>query len=103
MRKGRGREMVTFMHAGFRVDDYEAWKKGFDASVGQRQMAGEVSFQVLRDTGDPNRLTVVSVLKTPALVSAFMHSPTFESMMKASGVTEMGAVLLMEETDGGTH
>ena len=95
--------MVTFMHAGFRVEDYDAWKKGFDASAGQRQMAGEVSYQVLRDTEDPNRLTVVSVLRTPALVSAFMHSPTFESMMEASGVTEMGEVLLMEETDSGAH
>lgn len=95
--------MVTFMHAGFRVDDYEAWKKGFDASAPQRKMAGEVSFQVLRDTTDPNRLTVVSVLKNAALVSAFMNAPTFEGALKASGVTEMGAVLLMEETASGTH
>jgi len=91
------------MHAGFHVEDYETWKKGFDASAGQRRMAGAVSFQVLRDTENPRRLTVVSVLKTPALVSAFMHSPVFESMMKASGVARMGEVLLMEETDSGTH
>lgn len=95
--------MVTFMHAGFRVDDFDAWKTGFDASANQRKMAGEVSFQVLRDTEDPNRLTVVSVLSTPALVSAFMHSPTFEGVMKASGVAEMGEVLLMEEIASGTH
>jgi len=95
--------MVTFMHAGFHVDDYEEWKKGFDSSVLQRKMAGEVSYQVLRDTKDRSRLTVVSVLKTPALVSAFISSPTFESVMKASGVTGMGEVLLMEEMDSGTH
>ena len=95
--------MVTFIHAGFRVEDFDAWKKGFDASAAQRKMAGEVSFQVLRDTEDPNRLTVISVLNTPALVSAFMHSPTFEGTMKASGVAEMGEVLLMEEIASGTH
>ena len=34
--------MVTFMHAGFRVDDFDVWKKGFDGSATQRKMAGEV-------------------------------------------------------------
>ncbi|MBU0595928.1 antibiotic biosynthesis monooxygenase [Candidatus Bipolaricaulota bacterium] len=95
--------MVTFMHAGFYVADFDAWKKGFDASTAQRKMAGEVSYQVLRDTQDPNHLTVVSVLNTPALVSAFMNSPTFEGAMKASGVIQMGEVLLMEEADSGAH
>ncbi len=95
--------MVTFLHAGFRVDDDEVWKKGFDASAPQRKMAGEVSFQVLSHTPAPNRLTVVSVLDNSALVSAFMNAPTFEGAMKASGVTEMGEVSLMEETDSGTH
>ena len=95
--------MVTFVHSGFRVNDYKQWKRGFDASAPQREMAGEVSYQVLRDVDDPDRLTVVSVLKNAALVTAFMKAPTFESVMKASGVAEMGSVHLLEEVDSSTH
>ncbi len=95
--------MVTFVHLGFRVNDFEQWKKGFDASAPQRKMAGEVSYQVLRDVDDPDLLTVVSVLKNAALVTAFMKAPTFESVMKASGVAEMGQVHLLEEVESGQH
>lgn len=95
--------MVTFVHVGFRVNDFEQWKKGFDASAPQRKMAGEVSYQVLRDVDDPDLLTVVSVLKNAALVTAFMKAPTFESVMKASGVAEMGQVHLLEEVESGQH
>ena len=95
--------MVTFVHVGFRVNDYEQWKAGFDASTAQRQMAGEVSYQVLRDVDHPDCLTVVSVLKNAAIVSAFMKAPTFESVMKASGVAEMGRAHLLEEIESGQH
>ena len=95
--------MVTFVHAGFRVNDYEQWKRGFDASAPQRKMAGEVSYRVLRDVEDTESLTVVSVLKNMALVAAFTKAPNFESMMKASGVVQMGQVSLLEEVDSGPH
>ena len=95
--------MVKFMHAGFRVDDYAKWKKGFDASLPQRQLAGEVSYEVLRSVDDEHRLTVVSVLKNAAVVSAFVKAPNFIEMMMAAGIAEMGQVLLLEEVDSATH
>lgn len=95
--------MVTFVHAGFRVDDYDEWKKGFDASLPQRQIAGEVSYQVLHSVDDDSHLTVVSVLKNVALVKAFMNAPNYIEMMKASGVSELGQRFLLEEVDSGTH
>jgi len=50
--------MVTHLHAGFKVEDYERWKEGYDASIGQRKASGEVSFQVFRNADDPNTVTV---------------------------------------------
>lgn len=95
--------MVTFVHAGFRVNDYDEWKKGLDASLQQRQIAGEVTYQVLRSVDDDNCLTVISVLKNVVLVSAFMNAPNFVEMMKASGVAELGQRFLLEEVESGTH
>lgn len=76
---------------------------GFDASLPQRQMAGEVSYLVLHDVNDPASLTVLSILKNAAVVSPFVRAPNFTETMKASGVTQMGQVLLLKETDGATH
>ena len=58
---------------------------------------------MLRNVEDPERLTIVSFLKNAALVTAFMKASNFESMMKASGVVQMGQVYLLEEVDSGTH
>ena len=95
--------MITFMHVDFRVEDYQQWKSGFDASLPQRQMAGEVSYQILRNVDDEKSLTVVSVLKNAAVVGAFIKAPTFLEAMKASGISQMGQVFLLEEIDGATH
>ena len=51
--------MVTHLHAGFKVENYERWKEGYDASIGQRKASGEVSFQVFRNADDPNTVTVL--------------------------------------------
>ena len=95
--------MVTHAHVGFKVEDYERWKEGYDASVEQRKAAGELSFQVLRNLDDPNTVTVLSVQRSAEQVRAFMDSPDLKVRMEASGITEMGQMLIMEEMDSGTH
>lgn len=95
--------MVTHLHVGFKVEDYERWKAGYDASIEQRKAAGEISFQVFRNVDDPNTVTVLSVQKSAKQVQAFMDSPDLKARMKASGITEMGQMLIVEEMDRGTH
>jgi quinol monooxygenase YgiN len=95
--------MITHLHVGFKVEDYEQWKKGYDASVELRKAAGEISFQVFRDVDDPKTVTVLSVQKSAEQMLAFMDSPELKRRMKESGITEMGQMLIMEEVDRGSH
>ena len=95
--------MVTHLHVGFKVEDYNRWKDGYDASIEQRKASGEISFQVFRNVDDPNTVTVLSVQESAEKVQAFMDSPDLQARIKAAGVTQMGQILIMEEMDSGTH
>ena len=95
--------MVTHLHVGFKVKNYERWKEGYDASIEQRKASGEISFQVFRNVDDPNTVTVLSVQETLEQVQTFLDSPELKERMKAAGITEMGQMLIMEEMDRGTH
>lgn len=95
--------MVTHLHVGMKVKNYEQWKQGYDASIEQRKASGEISFQVFRNVDDPNTVTVLSVQQSAEKVQAFMDSPDLKARMEAAGITEMGQMLIMEEMDSGTH
>ena len=95
--------MITQLHVGFKVENYEQWKEEYDASIEQRKAAGEISFQVFRNVDDPNTVTVLSVQESAEQVQAFMDSPDLKARMEAAGITEMGQMLIMEEMDSGTH
>jgi len=95
--------MVTHLHVGFKVENYEQWKEGYDASIEQRKAAGEISFQVFRSVNDPNTVTVLSVQESAEQVQAFMDSPDLKARMEAAGITEMGQMLIVEEMDSGTR
>ena len=95
--------MVTHVHVGFKVKNYERWKEEYDANIEQRKAAGEISFQVFRNADDPNIVTVLSVQESAEKVQAFLESPDLKARMEAAGITEMGQMLMMEEMDSGTH
>ncbi|MCP4681767.1 MAG: hypothetical protein GY864_05520 [Desulfobacterales bacterium] len=95
--------MVTHIHVGFKVENYEQWKREYDANIEQRKAAGEISFQVFRNVDDPNTVTVLSVQESTEQIQAFMDSPDLKARMEAAGITEMGRMLIMEEMDGGRH
>ncbi len=95
--------MVTHLHVGFKVEDYERWKEGYDASIGHRKFAGEISYQVFHNVDDPNTVTVLSVQKSKEGILAFMNSPDLKEKMQAAGVVQMGEMFLLEEMDSGTH
>ena len=95
--------MVTHAHIGFKIEDYQRWKDGYDASVEQRKASGEISYMVFRDMKDPLTLSVISVQKSAEKVQAFIVSPDLKDRMKAAGITQMGQMFILEELDGGTH
>ncbi len=95
--------MVTHLHVGFKVENYERWKEGYDANIEQRKAAGEISFKVFRNVDDPNTVTVLSVQENAEKVQAFLDSPDLRKQMKAAGITKMGQMLIMEQVGSGTH
>lgn len=95
--------MVTHLHVGFKVENYEKWKEGYDASIEQRKAAGEISFQVLCNADDPTTVTVISTQQNAEQVQAFMDSPDLKSRMKAAGITKTGEMFILKEMDSGTH
>ena len=95
--------MVTHLHVGFKVENYDRWKEGYDASIEQRKAAGEISFQVFRNVDDPNTVTVLSVQESAEKVQAFLDSPDLKARMEAAGISRMGEMLMMEEMDSSTH
>lgn len=95
--------MVTHLHVGFKVENYEKWKNEYDKSINARKSAGEISFKVYRDTDDPNTVTVLSVQENAEQIIAFMDSPDLKARMKAACITKMGQMFIMEEMDAGIH
>ena len=63
------------MHVAFRVQHYDEWKAGYDASVEHRRAAGGVSYEVLRDPKDSTLITVVSTQGSAECAQAFLDSP----------------------------
>ncbi len=94
--------MVTHVHIGFRVKNYDYWKQGYDASIEQRKASGEISFKVYRDTENPDIVTVISVQKDAEHIKAFINSPGLHELMEEAGIVEMGKMYILEEIDSGT-
>ncbi len=95
--------MVTHLHAGFKVENYEQWKEGYDASLEERKASGEISYQVYRNADNPNTVTVLSVQESAEKVQAFLDSPDLKARMEAAGITQMGQMFIMEQMDSGSH
>lgn len=95
--------MVTHVHVGFKVENYDRWKEGYDASAEARKASGEISFQVFCDVDDPNTVTVLSVQKSAEQIQAFMNSPDLRARMEAAGIIKMGQMLILKEMYSGTH
>lgn len=95
--------MVLHMHVGFVVEDYARWRAGYDASIGQRKAAGEISYQIFQDVNNPNVVSVLSMQSSAERVQAFIDSPDLQTQMKAAGITKMGTMLIGKEVGSGTH
>jgi len=95
--------MVTHLHLGFKIEDYERWKQGYDESAEHRKETGEVSYKVFRNAEDPNTVSVLSVYETAEQIQSWIDSPELHDKMKKAGITEMGQMIMLEETASGTH
>ncbi|BFM38232.1 antibiotic biosynthesis monooxygenase [Synechocystis sp. LKSZ1] len=68
------------------VEDYLAWKQVFDQAVSIRKQAGELSYQVLRDEREPNKIVHFSVWTSTTDARAFFESPELVEIRAKAGV-----------------
>jgi quinol monooxygenase YgiN len=76
-------EYVLIIHE---VEDYDAWKKIFDAAADIRKHAGELSYQVLRTDKNPNKIVHYSQWASIAKAKAFFESAKLIQIRKQAGV-----------------
>lgn len=83
------------------VADYEVWKKIFDAAAGIRKEAGEISYQVLRDEHEANKIVHFSAWTSIADAKSFFESPQLVKIREEAGVKGPDFIYL-EQLEQGT-
>ena len=68
------------------VEAYPAWKMIFDQAAGIRKTAGEISYQLLRNDTDANRIVHFSEWSSLAEARRFFESPELIEIRKQAGV-----------------
>lgn len=68
------------------VEDYAAWKAVFDEAAPLRKAAGEISFQVLADDGDPNHIVHFSRWRSLDRARTFFESAALVEIRRKAGV-----------------
>jgi len=83
------------------VNDYAAWKKGFDRAHDLRKSAGEIAYQILRYEVDANRVVHFSKWQSLDRAKAFFESDKVKDIRKELGVKNPKFVYL-NELEAGT-
>lgn len=76
-------EHILIIHE---VENYEAWKKIFDAAAAIRKDAGELSYQVLKFDSNANKIVHFSKWTSLANAKAFFESDRLVEIRKQAGV-----------------
>ena len=82
------------------VEDYSAWKLVFDRAASMRKQAGELSYQVLRDENEPNRIVHFSVWTSTTNARKFFESPELVEIRAKAGVKSPEFIYLHQLESG---
>ena len=69
-----------------KVEDYDAWKKIFDAAAPIRKSGGEISYQVLKLENNANKIVHFSKWSSISNAKAFFESAKLVEIRKQAGV-----------------
>jgi hypothetical protein len=78
--------MASYLLVRAKVQNFESWKKAYDAHLSVRQEYGLAQEQLFRGADDPN--DVVLLFKAASLdrAKAFMNNPAIGEVIQKSGV-----------------
>lgn len=82
------------------VEDHIVWKKIFDNASGIRKQAGEISYQVLKDETNPNKIVHFSVWSSLEKAKQFFESPKLIQIRKEAGVKSPDFIYLEQLETG---
>ncbi len=82
------------------VEEYQAWKKVFDAAAHIRKQAGEISYQVLKYENQPNKIVHFSVWVSHEKAKTFFESPALVQIREQAGVKAPSFIYLNELETG---
>jgi quinol monooxygenase YgiN len=82
------------------VEDYGVWKAAFDRAAPLLTEAGELEFQVLADTANPNRVVHFAKWASVEKARAFFQSPEVEEIRRRAGV-KSPEVIYLDMKDSG--
>jgi hypothetical protein len=77
---------VAILLLHFEVDDYDAWKPGFDEDPAGRAEAGAMSYKISRAVDNPNEAFIR--VEFPSVE----HAKAFREKLLASGALERGGM-----------
>ena len=80
------------------VDDYEAWRRGYDEFDEQRKPMGVKDEAVYQSIDDPNDITVWHDFDSAGEARALVASDELGSAMKRAGVQGEPQIWFVEET-----
>ena len=78
--------MATTMFAKHKVNDYESWKRTYDAFASVRKENGVMGARVHRDASDPNTVIITHQFKNMDTAMAFVNSEKLKTAMMEAGV-----------------
>lgn len=82
------------------VQDFETWKQVFESAASLRQQAGEMSFQVLRDSANPRRVVHFARFQSLDRAKEFFESPRLVELRREAGVHAPEFIYLEESLTG---
>ncbi len=83
------------------VDAYPEWKAVFDGAAAIRRAAGEISYQLLADETDENRVVHVSLWSSLDDAREFFQSPELVELRQRAGV-KAPEFIYLDEIERGT-
>ncbi len=82
------------------VTDYSAWKKIFDQAAKIRQIAGEISYQVLQYEKNPRKVVHFSAWTSIEDARRFFESPQLVAIRAQAGVKSPEFIYLEQLESG---
>ena len=89
---------MTAVAVRHRVADFDTWKLGYDEHGVVRQELGCTGDLLLRDSGDPHAVLVLTFWPTAADAQAFTSDPRLPEVMKKAGVISEPRIEIYEES-----